>query len=341
MGATIDVIAARTSLHRASVSRILNGKGGAYSAHTRERVIAAAREVGYQPNLLARALVTGTTHTISLWMVAQHFYSPYFGLVRHTLYQEGVRRGYRLLTEQFYDVVDTAGEAERQSMAWPVDGVLAYDVPRFAAVYRRSASRQKGVVTLGEWCDPESDHVRIDLVPPTIEAVHHLYDTGNRSIAFVTPLLDTPRGQAYSGAMAEAGLPSETIHVEAASRTGGYEALRGVLGRGRVPEALLCFNDEVAIGCYAALAEAGRRVPDDVRLVGCDGLEDVRYLPCPLTSIHIPVDAMSALAWDVLLARLDDPTSPARQETLTPALDIRASSTGGAARLPGGGSDAR
>jgi DNA-binding LacI/PurR family transcriptional regulator len=327
MSATIDVIAARANVHRASVSRILNGKGGAYSALTRERVLQAARELDYQPNLLARALVTGTSKAVSLWMVAQQFYSPYFGFVYHTLYQEGVKRGYQLLTEQFYDVLG-GHDAGGQTSRWPVDGILAYDLPKFAAEYRRAGPRSRGVVTLGEWCDPEADHVRVDLVPPTIEAVRHLLSGGDRSIAFVTPLMDTNRGRAYAASMGEAGLEPEPILVDAASRSGGYDAMRERLRRARgVPGALLCFNDEVALGCYAALTEAGLRVPDDVRIVGCDGLDDVRYLPCPMTCIHIPVAQMCSLAWDTLLERLAAPDMPVRQHTLTPRLQIRASST--------------
>ncbi len=329
MSATLDVIASRVNLHKGSVSRILNGKGGAYSEETRARVLQAALEAGYQPNHVARSLATGLTQTVSLWMVAQDFYSPYFGFVQHTLYRESIKRGYQIITEELYDEAGGPDDSENPVSLWPVDGILACDVPHFAAGYRRSASRrQRPVVTLGEWCDPETDYVRLDLIAGTKEATDHLVDAGCRTIAFVTPIMGTHRSQAYTERMAAVGRESQSILVRNASRAAGYEAMRDWICAHDVPDGLLCFNDEVAIGCYTALTKAGLRIPADVRIVGCDGLENAQYLPCPISSIRLPVEEMCGLAWDILLSRLNESSRPLQQSELVPRLVVRASSAG-------------
>ncbi len=82
----------------------------------------------------------------------------------------------------------------------------------------------------------------------------------------------------------------------------------------------------MAIGAYRALCELGLRVPTDVALVGCDGIEDTEYLERPISTIEQPISEMCALAWDFLQRRIQEPNHPPQRVVLQPKLVIRASS---------------
>lgn len=322
---TIEELAERVHLNKSSVSRILNGKGHAHSDHTRRRVLAAASELGYQPNPTARALATGATQIVELWVVTHEDYSPYFGYVHHCLRQEGAKHGYRMVSE---DVSSLAAVEEgiARRPRWPVDGVLTCDLDPTSALHRHlAAHRRVPVVTLGQDRDDAADGVQLDVAAGAREAVQHLLSAGCRRIALVQSQPDA-RDAAYVELVSAAGQTPETILATHHSRAAGYEAMRGCLKAGNCPDGLFCINDELAIGCYLALHEAGVRVPEDVRIVGFDGLENARLFPCPLSSVVVPVEEMCRLAWEFLLRRLQTPDAPLVHQRIVPRLEARASS---------------
>ncbi len=322
---TIEELAERVNLNKSSVSRILNGKGHAHSDHTRRRVLAAATELGYQPNPTARALATGATQIVELWVVTHEDYSPYFGYVHHCLRQEGAKHGYRMVSE---DVSSLAAfeEGIAQRPRWPVDGVLTCDLNPTSALHRHlAAHRRVPVVTLGQDWDAQTDGVQLDVAAGAREAVQHLLSAGCRRIALVQSQPDA-RDAAYLEVIDAAGRPPETISATHHSRAAGYEAMRGYLKTHSCPDGLFCVNDELAIGCYLALHEVGVRVPEYVRIVGFDGLENARLFPCPLSSVVVPVEEMCRLAWEFLLRRMHTPNAPLVHQRVVPQLEIRASS---------------
>ena len=82
----------------------------------------------------------------------------------------------------------------------------------------------------------------------------------------------------------------------------------------------------MALGCYRGLCDLGIRVPDDILIVGCDGIEDAEYQACPITTIALPVTQMCSLAWDFLENRIKNPDLPQQEMLLKPELIIRKSS---------------
>jgi DNA-binding LacI/PurR family transcriptional regulator len=112
------------------------------------------------------------------------------------------------------------------------------------------------------------------------------------------------------------GVPEDT-------RAHGHETLRGHAGT--FPDALFCENDELAVGCCRALAERGLRVPDDVAVVGCDGIDEAAFLQPPLTTIVQPVDEMCRLGWEFLKRRIADRDAERRHAVLPARLEVRAS----------------
>jgi LacI family transcriptional regulator len=98
------------------------------------------------------------------------------------------------------------------------------------------------------------------------------------------------------------------------------------------PEALFCHSDDVAVGIYRGLCDLKLRVPEQVALVGCDGIQDTEYLECPLTTLVQPVAEMCAKAWEFLLRRLENPRLQRQNSVLKPKLAIRESTARAAAK---------
>jgi LacI family transcriptional regulator len=157
----------------------------------------------------------------------------------------------------------------------------------------------------------------------------HLIGSGRRRIAHVSNVLTRgadARHDTYLDSMAEAGLKPEVI--------GGFEDRASARKRIReyclefgMPDALFCHNDDVAMGVYRGLLDLGARVPDDVALVGCDGIEDGEYLEVPLTTIVQPIEEMCRIAFQLLERRIQDPASQLQQIDLYPQLVVRQSSS--------------
>jgi DNA-binding LacI/PurR family transcriptional regulator len=239
MAVTIEEVAARANLNKGSVSRILNGKGDGYSDQTKRRVLQTAAEMGYQPNLLARALWTGETHIVALWLLSHESYSPYFGYVHHCMQRLGIQHDYQLITENVPIAAVEQTECS-QLVRWPVDGILSCDLTHVAAAYIRSkAGRHCPIVCLGQGYVPdreelpETDYVHVDLYAGAREAIEHLLQSGCRRVAFVSQqcaitgsLAGDPRAAAYTTLLGEAGRQPEYVPIAEDSRRGGYEGTR-------------------------------------------------------------------------------------------------------------------
>jgi LacI family transcriptional regulator len=294
----------------------------------------AAAEMGYQPNHLARSLATGATQMVALWVPDFECYSPYYSYVHYCLQRRGIQRGYQLVIEDIARAVHSQTAAQR--IDWPVDGILAWDMAPEAIEYIHSKpGRSRPVVSIGQVDTAEMDCVHLDLYAGAREAMEHLLGAGCERIAFVGPLspanLTTEmepreRERAYAEAMGAAGKTTEYIVTADGLRPAGYRAMREYLTQHSCPDGLFCHDDELAIGCWTALSEAGIGLPDDVLLVGFDGLDNARLLPCPISSVVIPVEEMCTLAWDMLQQRLQDPEAPLQHRTLRTHLEVRASS---------------
>jgi LacI family transcriptional regulator len=92
------------------------------------------------------------------------------------------------------------------------------------------------------------------------------------------------------------------------------------------PDAIFCHSDDVAIGIYRGLCDLKLRVPDDIALVGCDGIQDTEYLECPLTTLVQPVASMCAAGWQFLVERIEESDTKPQKVVLKPSLVIRDSS---------------
>lgn len=321
--ASIRELAALLNLSKGSVSRILNHKGEAFSESTRRRVFAMAEQIGYRPHPVARALATGHTGFVALWI--RDLITPYHALVAHTMEDQLERHGYEI-------VVGLHGNTEtrraRAAMGG-VDGVIAHEDYWIAASGR--VDQRVPVISTGVSYDRSNrDFVGIDLESAAAEAVRHLIEPGRRRVAYLMHDIETrtgdPRLLAYQAVMHEAGLPIEYIDPPSEDRATVRIAVREYIDRNGCPEALLCHSDDVAIATYRALCDLGIRVGDDVALFGCDGIDDTAYFPVPISTIAQPLATMCETAWRFLRRRLAEPDAPPQQVVLQPKLLLRESS---------------
>jgi len=319
-GVTIKDIAKRSNLSHTTVSRVLNKRADTFiSEATRTKILELAREMGYQPNGYARALVTGRTDTIALALNA--VIHPLAAFVMNYLMIEVGKLGYDLI------VTKVAQDVSGQNIAvtkWPVDGTIFFNSTPDESQLQAGAS-SNAVVSMGSGRMNRFDHVEVDLYSGAVEAMEHLLQIGCKRVAFMTmtqlEFEGDARRDAYEEAIKGAGLASEHI-IQSDSflpRQQSLDAYASVLEHVRVngcPDGIFARNDHMALGAYRALRELGYRLPEDVALIGCDGIDEIKYLDAPLTTIEQPLTQMCEIALKFLHQRIQDPSLPVQTAEL-------------------------
>ena len=325
---TIQDVARAAGVAPSTVSRVLNKVTNDYiSEATRARVCEAAKGMGYTPNNAARALASGKSRLVGLWTTALSDF--YIEIMRH-LDERARRDGFGLMAS---DIAwgSTPDDVTRAAQ-WPVDGVVVIDpYPGMPLPENRTAARSLPVVAMGGLYWAEADYVAVDLAAGAKDAVRHLLAGGARRVAFVTPPVPgvDARRESYTAEMRAAGRKPECLVTAKLSRQAGRQALLDFAKKHALPDAIFCFNDVIAIGVQRALHDLGARIPEDVALVGCDGIEDTEYTDPPLSTIVHPLNAMCAKAWRFLRNRMADPDIALQQVTMKPRLVVRGTSRAG------------
>lgn len=321
---TMYDLAAACGVSIATVSRAINGLKDVRPA-TRERIFCRMKELGYHPSRTARALSTGQTQVVSVWV----------GMLRHQLTTTFLAELERHLAEAHYEMLlRDLWQQPFESGALPVaaDGIIVIEC--LAWLDKLLASPRAAlipVVSLGlYWCDAV-DHVGIDLTNGVRQAVEHLVETGCRRIGYLVPqkaaVPNNTRYRTYLETMERAGLDPQVMVTPRVSERAEIEhAFEQHLARGIRLDGLLCYNDDHAITAYRVLRRRGLRVPQDVCIIGCNGSQEAEYLECPLSTIVVPAADACAAAWRLLENRMRDPNLPIQSVILEARLAIRASS---------------
>ncbi len=325
MRTTVRKIAEEAGVSPSTVSRVLSGRGAhLISPATRERILAIAEQLEYTPNTAARSLVTGRTGLVALWMaqIYTRFHARVIQLVEETL----VYHGYDVLIRH----IGFAHTQHRWNIG-SVDGILAYECSLYVdSIWKRLHRRMVPVVSMGAYYNKNVDHVGVDLHTAGVQAVRHLSDVGCRRIAYLvnaeSNVAGDARRDAYDTVAQERGLLREYIVAADQSRSASSDAVQQYLREYGTPDGIFCHNDEMAIGAYHGLRQLGVHVPDEVALVGCDGIEDTEYLDVPLSTICQPLEEMCQVGWEMLCQRMSNPEREVHSVILQPRLLVRASS---------------
>ncbi len=300
---------------------------------TRERVQAAIAELDYRPSLAGRQL-RGVRSNI-LTLAVPRVDEPYLGALAHQIIAAGTMRGYTVLIDETGGRPAHEREAAEGYPGHGIDGVifspLVLDPDHLAAVSYRTP-----LVLLGEPLpDSPADYVAIDNEASARDVVRHLLGRGRRRVGFVGGQPHRPtavgevRRRAYEEELRRSGLvprASRQAHANDFSREEGERLTHGLVRRAADLDAVICASDLLAIGALRALRELGRRVPEDVAVVGWDDIVDGRYSSPSLTTIASDLRILAEYALDALVRRIEGDRTPGRRLVVPHALRVRGSS---------------
>ncbi|GAB6903135.1 LacI family DNA-binding transcriptional regulator [Kineosporia succinea] len=319
---TMADIAEHVGVSRQLVSLVLRDVPGP-SAESRERILAAASELGYRPNASARLLRQNRTHLIGAVFGMRH---PFQVRVVERLFVRAAEEGFGLVLgpitpERGTDAVVAALMEER------VEALVAFN-PDPSSDALAEARGLVPVVWMGEWVEDESvDNVHVDEVEGLRLAVEHLVGLGHRDIEYVGAFagrLGADRADAYRAAMAGAGLEARVLEADY-TEEGGAEAARCLLRREKRPTAVVCVGDQCAVGMLGVFARSGVAVPEEISVIGFDDSYLAALSYHQLTSVRQNVEATVEAGLRAVLDRLDEPGRPRRVTATKTELVVRKS----------------
>lgn len=332
MRVTLRDIAKRVNLSHATVSFVLNERMDvSIPPATRQRVLEAAKEMGYRPNRAAQALVRGRTNMVALWL--PYADSGQYARAQIHLAARAAEDGFELIT-RLYDLYRAHTASTWLVDDWPVDGVLVLDCHR-AEFGDAEPSSEAPLVSFGAFYHADQDHVAVDFGPGTEAALLHLLQSKCSRVAYLTcdaADAEEPKGIAYRAACAAHRLEPEVIVLETCSRTDARVQVQNYVAARGKPDAIIAQRDDLALAARRGLADSGLGVPGDVLMVGFDGSEEGECAYPSLTSITPPYAEMCDRAWAMLTEHIHairdrrerDPK--ARSQVVTATLEIRESS---------------
>lgn len=328
MPVTLRDLARHLNLSHATISFVLNDRRDvAIPQSTRDRVMQAAKELGYQPNRAARALASGKTQMIALWTPSS-FNTFYAGILFH-LQKLAREAGYDMIYRQVVFETDVR-ETNLRSLAWPVDAVLAVDSKYVLEnITTLTTLPYPPIVSVGAYTLPQFDSVTVDLGAGVRAAMDHLLGAGHRKIGFLRPFnpVDTedPRYAAYTDVCGQRGLEPHLIELFSPDRRSVRQEILDMAKSKQIPEAIVCYNDHLAISVIRGLKDAGYRLPADCAIVGCDGVDEAEFIDPSLTTIAQPIQEMCEQGWKFMIDRIHNPTLETRTVEIQPELVVRES----------------
>jgi DNA-binding LacI/PurR family transcriptional regulator len=329
--AVMEDVAALAGVSAMTVSRVLNSPGKV-RPQTRERVLAAVRELGYRPNSAARVLATGRSGVLGVVSFDTTLYGPATTLFH---IERAARDAGQLISIASLDTFDErslSGAVERLR-AQSVDGVVVVAPHQSATAGLARLPAELPVVLAGAGDRLPHPSVAIDQQLGAARATRHLLSLGHRTVWHIAGPADwidaSGRITGWRAALEAAGAPVPDVLVGDWSARSGYEQGR-LLARDPAVTAVFAANDPMALGLLRALGEAGRRVPADVSVVGFDDVPETPYYSPPLTTVRQNFAEVGRRAFQLLLARIDGAT-PVRR-TVEPELILRESTAVRSAR---------
>ncbi|WP_419943987.1 LacI family DNA-binding transcriptional regulator [Candidatus Poriferisodalis sp.] len=322
--ATLHDVAGKVGVSPRTVSRVVNDEGG-YSEETRRKVMAAVEELHYRPNMVARALITKRSGTVGL--VGGDMTDPYFGALAEGIQQRAREAGQTMFFASTRSNPERQAEVLRSFWARAVDGVIVF--PALDSIEQLTDYGERGlpIVVVDDFLDaPNVACVSFDLHSGGRLAARHLLESGRRRMGVISTTVSPPRRrhreQGFVRTLEEA---QDGRHAPAVSQTeptvkGGEAGLAQLLSQMPDLDGVFAYNDLVAIGAVRAAVASGRRVPEDIAVVGCDDIEMSTYVTPALTTIRLD---RSRLSTEVVAALGDLIESPGeRREAVVLGVEL-------------------
>ena len=325
---SIEKVAHLAGVSTATVSRVLNGYAGVRPA-TRERVLAAIAACRYQPNLLARQLRTSKSRM--LLVLVSNIINPFCSRVVRGIEAEAEANGYHIL------LCNSDSQTQRESAYLTllsgkvVDGVITMDAVSKLPGLRQMIGDSPWVQCAEGDQDVAGSSITIDNQQAAHEAVLHLAQRGRRRIAMINGdtryLYAQQRELGYRAALAELNLPwSGVEYANEVECEAGYTAMTRLLQQQPPPDAIFTVSDVLAVGAIHCARQHQLRIPEDIAVLGFDGLPWSAMLSPPLSTLEQPMHQLGVRSVQLLLQRIKNPQAPPVHEQLRCQLVVRASS---------------
>jgi LacI family transcriptional regulator len=339
-------VAKLAGVSRATVSLVINGLSNGkvvISEDTRNRVMQAVDELGYEPDLRAQALRSGDIKTIGMILIDMT--NPHYWEHAEGVEQEARAQGYNVLLFTRSLDEDYIRRIFKDLSGRRIDGlVLAGGLMHLSEAAKKALIRihkyRLPVVELSDrYPNYEIDCLVADYRLATVEAMTYLLSMGHRRISIIQGVtsqdLAIDRMEPYLDSLRNAGLPVDENLIANCGPTieDGYQAAIKLLRLPSRPTAILAINDLLAIGVLRAASDSGLQVPTDLSIVGYDDIPLASYLSPRLTTATKNIHSIGQDAVRMVLERIQNPEKP-YQVIYSPARLIIRESTGPAPALP-------
>jgi DNA-binding LacI/PurR family transcriptional regulator len=336
---TISDVAKLAKVSISTVSNVLNGRTGQMSEATLARVEQAMAKLGYRPNRAARQLKTGEAMMIGL--LVPSLGNPSYGMIAREIEADSWKRfGYRVIVGNTYRDPKHESAFLDDMASQGVRGVII--ISSLADEGHLEAPVKRGLVAVSydshtrRNVQPIVDYVSADNAAGARLAVEYLVASGHRTIAFLTPKIWTfsraEKRKGFLAATRDAGARGVVIEGTVASSYADEEMAE--LGQGLAeplathsdrPTAAIAINDMMAIGLISGLKERGLSVPDDLSIVGMDGIALGAFIAPPLTTVKLPLQELARTMVDRIMLRLKQPSTAPAEFRFAPTMLVRGS----------------
>jgi LacI family transcriptional regulator len=321
-------IAGRTGFSTNTVSLALRDSPR-IPPETRDVIRRAAEALNYQPNHIARSLVSRETKTIGL--IVTDITSPTLTLTAQHVELALAERGYGTLFATSNHSLSEEKRLLEMFRSRRVDGILAYPAVHNELQHYKSLRGNFPVVLLAAGADVGIDVVSVDDRNGAYRAVKHLVDLGHKRIGLLSPWEQTSNSEkleGYQRALAEGGIPFDPQLVAVTNGRHarlGYFALDNLMSIKNPPTAIFSHNDSLAFGALRWCHKHNRRVPQDLAIMGYDNIEFTEFAEPPLSTMNYAVDVVSRLAVERLMNLIGAGAEPPEPRTtlIDPELVVR------------------
>jgi LacI family transcriptional regulator len=282
---------------------------------TKERVYKAMKKLKYQPNLLARSLATGRTHTVGL--VISDIRNPFYPELVQGVEELSVKNDYNVfLCNTDYDIekgLKSIGALIKRK----IDGIIVASSQVDSSVIDQLVDTDVNFV-LVDWCkrNIKVDSLYFDYKVGISEAISHLISLGHKDVYFISgpKKLKTAEIRMRNFIDAIEGHKDSCLSYKILEGNhkmdGGYKAARKILKEKELPTAIMCSNDLTAIGVMKALQNGGIKVPDEISIIGLDNIALTEIVSPELTTIELERYEIGKTAMEMMLKRIRDKELP-------------------------------
>ena len=327
---TIKDVARSAKVSVGTASMALNGKG-VVSAQTKEKVIAAAKSLGFHPNKYAKLLNSKRTNVIGL--IITDIVNPFFGIIIDNIQEELSQKKYDVMLGISNDIISKEQHFISKFIEMQVDGVIlvpsSKQAPNTSHLHMLQEREIPFCYITTYYSDIPAPSIMTDLSEGSYQLTKYLLEAGHKKIVYIVANRTIPaanlRVEGYLNAYREAGarFSPEWIIIAEPTFNGGYNSTNAILKGSHRPDAILTMNDIMAMGVLKHLKECKIQVPDGISVAGYDDLIYTSLLETPLTTVKQPMEQMCKKAVEILIHKIENPDGINEKVLLRPELIIR------------------